>query len=59
MTPAARKLAELPLAHCLWGIGDPAEDDFRFCGQRAERGHPYCADHAELAIERRDEAKAA
>jgi hypothetical protein len=60
MTPAARKLAALPLARCLWGIGDPVDEAFHWCGQRVEAGKAYCAAHAEEAREREPgKAKAA
>ena len=34
---------------CKWPIGDPARDDFTFCGRRQERGG-YCAGHAARAF---------
>ncbi|MEL7486079.1 MAG: GcrA family cell cycle regulator [Pseudomonadota bacterium] len=50
---------------CKWPIGDPATDDFHFCGQTAVSGKSYCAYHASLAfqpaqrkVERRPEAPA-
>jgi GcrA cell cycle regulator len=36
---------------CKWPIGDPAKDDFHFCGQSAPTGKPYCAYHAHLAFQ--------
>ncbi len=36
---------------CKWPIGDPAKDDFHFCGQSAPTGKPYCAYHANLAFQ--------
>lgn len=36
---------------CKWPIGDPAKDDFHFCGQSAPAGKPYCAYHAQLAFQ--------
>lgn len=36
---------------CKWPIGDPAKDDFHFCGQSAPTGKPYCAYHAQLAFQ--------
>lgn len=36
---------------CKWPIGDPAKDDFHFCGQGAPTGKPYCAYHAQLAFQ--------
>lgn len=36
---------------CKWPIGDPASDDFHFCGQAALPGKPYCAYHGQLAFQ--------
>jgi GcrA cell cycle regulator len=36
---------------CKWPIGDPAKDDFHFCGQGAPAGKPYCSYHAQLAFQ--------
>jgi len=36
---------------CKWPIGDPATDDFTFCGRRAGEGAPYCVEHARLAYQ--------
>ena len=36
---------------CKWPIGDPATDDFTFCGRRADEGAPYCVEHARLAYQ--------
>ena len=36
---------------CKWPIGDPAKDDFHFCGQSAPGGKPYCAYHAHIAFQ--------
>lgn len=36
---------------CKWPIGDPARDDFHFCGQGAPTGKSYCAYHAHLAFQ--------
>ena len=36
---------------CKWPIGDPAKDDFHFCGQSAPTGKPYCGYHANLAFQ--------
>lgn len=64
MIPAARQLVDLPPGRCLWGVGDPREAGFRWCGCRTERGRPYCREHvvrASRASERGEvvEAKAA
>lgn len=36
---------------CKWPIGDPAAEDFHFCGQPTVGGKPYCAYHAQLAFQ--------
>ncbi|MBI1365527.1 MAG: hypothetical protein GC153_06170 [Alphaproteobacteria bacterium] len=36
---------------CKWPIGDPARDDFHFCGQSTPAGKSYCAYHAHLAFQ--------
>ncbi len=36
---------------CKWPIGDPAKDDFHFCGQPSEVNKPYCTYHAQLAFQ--------
>jgi GcrA cell cycle regulator len=28
---------------CKWPIGDPGDDDFRFCGRKVKESEPYCA----------------
>jgi GcrA cell cycle regulator len=34
---------------CKWPIGDPATDDFTFCGRRSTDEGPYCVEHARIA----------
>ena len=36
---------------CKWPIGDPARDDFHFCGQPTLAGKSYCAYHARMAFQ--------
>jgi len=36
---------------CKWPLGDPAKDDFHFCGQSTLSGKSYCAYHAHLAFQ--------
>lgn len=48
---------------CKWPIGDPATDDFYFCGRQSDAGSPYCAHHSKIAYQpvadrRRDRTKA-
>lgn len=46
-TPAAAPA--LTKSACKWPIGDPGQPDFRFCGERAEIGQPYCHDHCVIS----------
>lgn len=36
---------------CKWPVGDPAKDDFHFCGQSTLSGKSYCAYHAHMAFQ--------
>jgi len=36
---------------CKWPVGDPAKDDFHFCGQPTLSGKSYCAYHAHMAFQ--------
>ena len=36
---------------CKWPIGDPASDDFHFCGQSTPTGKSYCPYHAHMAFQ--------
>ncbi|MGV6821146.1 MAG: GcrA family cell cycle regulator [Parvularcula sp.] len=36
---------------CKWPIGDPASEEFHFCGQAASSSKPYCAYHSQLAFQ--------
>lgn len=36
---------------CRWPVGDPAREDFHFCGQSTPAGKSYCAYHAHLAFQ--------
>ncbi len=44
---------------CQWPIGDPRKPDFRFCGEPALPGKPYCADHCAAAYTRSGGSSAA
>jgi GcrA cell cycle regulator len=35
---------------CKWPIGDPALDNFTFCGRRSSEG-PYCHEHSQIAYQ--------
>ena len=59
----ARKLNLLQLTErtCKWPIGDPATDDFYFCGLPSMNGKPYCETHVSVAFQpmstRRDRSR--
>ncbi len=36
---------------CRWPIGDPAENEFHFCGRKPKSGSPYCEAHARKAYQ--------
>jgi hypothetical protein len=56
MSPAARALATTPPDCCLWGIGHPPDDSFRFCGEPATPGKPYCERHRRKSVSIEDGA---
>lgn len=49
----AKKLTLMQLTErtCKWPIGDPATDDFWFCGHPVEPGKPYCETHVSVAFQ--------
>jgi len=49
----ARKLNLMDLTErtCKWPVGDPATDDFWFCGLATAPGKPYCHAHANVAFQ--------
>ena len=49
----ARRLSLMELTErtCKWPIGDPATDDFWFCGLPTQAGKPYCAAHVGVAFQ--------
>jgi GcrA cell cycle regulator len=49
----ARKipLMELTERTCKWPIGDPATEDFWFCGLPVQAGKPYCEAHVGVAFQ--------
>ena len=57
--PAAPRLEERGVATvltlgahmCKWPIGDPASDEFSFCGRRSADDGPYCVEHARVAYQ--------
>lgn len=59
---AARiSLMDLTERTCKWPIGDPATENFWFCGLAAQPGKPYCDAHVSVAFQpmsaRRDRRK--
>ena len=44
-------LMELTERTCKWPIGDPATEDFWFCGLPAVPGKPYCEAHVGVAFQ--------
>ncbi|MGB3148646.1 MAG: GcrA family cell cycle regulator [Paracoccaceae bacterium] len=49
----ARKitLMELTERTCKWPVGDPATEDFWFCGLPSQQGKPYCEAHVGVAFQ--------
>lgn len=49
----ARRLNLMQLTErtCKWPVGDPATDDFWFCGLHAVPGKPYCETHVAVAFQ--------
>ncbi|WP_380057205.1 GcrA family cell cycle regulator [Falsihalocynthiibacter sp. SS001] len=44
-------LMELTERTCKWPIGDPATDEFWFCGLDVKAGKPYCEAHVGVAFQ--------
>jgi GcrA cell cycle regulator len=49
----AKRLSLMQLTErtCKWPVGDPATDDFWFCGLPATPGKPYCEAHVAVAFQ--------
>jgi GcrA cell cycle regulator len=49
----AKKLSLMELTErtCKWPIGDPATEDFWFCGLPVQAGKPYCEAHVGVAFQ--------
>lgn len=49
----AKKLGLMDLTErtCKWPVGDPATDDFWFCGLPVKQGKPYCEAHVGVAFQ--------
>ena len=60
--PLKLELIQLTEQTCKWPIGDPAQEDFHFCGHSTKESSPYCAYHSRLAyqpvVDRRRERRA-
>ena len=50
---SAKKLNLMGLTEktCKWPVGDPATDDFWFCGLPVQPGKPYCEAHVGVAFQ--------
>ncbi len=48
--PGSATVLTLGAHMCKWPIGDPATDNFTFCGRRSGDG-PYCNEHARMAYQ--------
>ena len=44
-------LLELTERTCKWPVGDPATEDFWFCGLPSQAGKPYCEAHVGVAFQ--------
>ena len=44
-------LMELTERTCKWPIGDPATQEFYFCGLHVQQGKPYCEAHVGVAFQ--------
>ncbi|MGR3712640.1 MAG: GcrA family cell cycle regulator [Shimia sp.] len=44
-------LMELTERTCKWPVGDPATDEFWFCGLPVQAGKPYCEAHVGVAFQ--------
>lgn len=53
VVPISQRATILTLTErtCKWPIGDPATDDFYFCGRQSDAGVPYCAHHCRIAYQ--------
>jgi GcrA cell cycle regulator len=44
-------LMELTEKTCKWPVGDPATEQFWFCGLAVQQGKPYCEAHVSVAFQ--------
>lgn len=47
----AVRLVDAQEHHCRWPIGDPATEEFRFCGRNKQQGKAYCSVHCMMAYQ--------
>ena len=49
----AKRLSLMDLTErtCKWPVGDPATEDFWFCGLSVQQGKPYCEAHVGVAFQ--------
>ncbi len=55
--PKKIDLVELSDKRCKWPYGDPATDDFYFCGHASKDEQPYCEYHSALAYQNTPDRK--
>ena len=53
VVPISRRLSLIELSErtCKWPIGDPATEEFWFCGLGVQSGKPYCEAHVGVAFQ--------
>ena len=53
IVPMSQRLSlfDLNEATCHWPVGDPASEEFFFCGGKSLMGLPYCAHHSRVAYQ--------
>lgn len=49
--PGLATVISLEAHMCKWPIGDPASEDFTFCGRKQGERAPYCEAHARVAFQ--------
>ena len=55
--PKKLDLVELSDKRCKWPFGDPATDEFYFCGHAVKDEQPYCEYHSALAYQQAPDRK--
>lgn len=57
-SPDGVRFEDLKIAHCRYPLGDPREENFRFCGAaKPDITRAYCSHHARVAYAPRAERK--